>query len=177
MQTFGVHHTDQGRILGEGPGGCVPPPSWDDLQLSNTTNMLQKKTSGLLPFLRGATPPKKILVPPLLITRPHRAPLTMHNILIILFLALFQGLVLCKLLAKTAVCSRSSIAEDDTRVVPAWDPNGHGARLLQITTKIRCGVTVQEGQVRNKLWWLLKLCQTTNYDKDKMWGYCPVGAS
>ena len=46
----------RGRVQG------VRTPPWDDLRLSNTTGILQKKCGLLVlvtPFLSGASPPKK----------------------------------------------------------------------------------------------------------------------
>lgn len=54
------------------------------------------------------------------------------------------------LLATTVVCSRSSIAADDTTVVPELTPDGPGVPSLQIMTKIKCTVGVEEEKVRNK---------------------------
>ena len=52
-----------------GAGGAQPPPSSHPLRFSNTTGMLQKKTSWFIgPEVdqeTSAPPPKKILDPPL----------------------------------------------------------------------------------------------------------------
>ena len=47
----------------------------------------------------------------------------------------------------TAVFSLSFIAAGDTIAAPEFDPNAHGARWLQIMTKISCLVTVEEENV------------------------------
>ena len=54
----------QGRIQGEGAGGVQPPPTpWDDLQFSNTTGILPKKTMWFIGVeveqKTSAPPPKK----------------------------------------------------------------------------------------------------------------------
>ena len=57
---------------------------------------------------------------PILILRRRRASLTLRVPNVQFYsLKFFQVLVPCKLLAKTVVCSRSSIAEGDTQAVPA----------------------------------------------------------
>ena len=38
-----ILYCNQGWVQGEGAGSAHPPPSWDDLQFSNTTGILQKK--------------------------------------------------------------------------------------------------------------------------------------
>ena len=39
-----ILYCNQGWVQGEGAGSAhPPPPSWDDLQFSNTTGILQKK--------------------------------------------------------------------------------------------------------------------------------------
>jgi len=48
----------------------------------------------------------------------------------------------------TAVFSRSSIAADDTAVVPGLGPSARGAPLLQTTTMINSTVIVEDENVR-----------------------------
>ena len=54
-------------------------------------------------------------------------------------------------LLETAVCSRSPTKADGTTAVPESTPNGHGAALLQITIRINCLVTAEDGNVRKLL--------------------------
>ena len=61
-----------GADLGGGCRGCAPPPTWDDLQFSNTTGVLPKKKTMWFIGVEveqetSAPPPKKILDPPLLL--------------------------------------------------------------------------------------------------------------
>ena len=61
-----------GADLGGGCGGCAPLPEIDELPLSNTTGILQKKCDLLVlvtPFLSGAPPPplRKMLDPTLVL--------------------------------------------------------------------------------------------------------------
>ena len=67
-KSYCLIHVFQGRIQGEGAGGAHPP--WDDLRLSNTTGILQKKNTMWFIGVEveqetSAPPPKKILDPPL----------------------------------------------------------------------------------------------------------------
>ena len=61
--------TDAGTDLGGGCKGCALPPPRDDLRFSNTTGILQKKTTWFIGVEveqeKSAPLPKKILDPPL----------------------------------------------------------------------------------------------------------------
>ena len=52
-------------------------------------------------------------------------------------------------LAAIVACSRSSTEANATIAAPEFDPDVLGARLLQVTTKINCTVTVEGEKVRN----------------------------
>ena len=51
--------------------------------------------------------------------------------------------------ATTAVCSRSSIAADDTEAVQELTPDVPGALSLLIMTRIKCMAGVEDMEVRN----------------------------
>ena len=68
-----IMNTSRGRSRG---GVCAPQPSWDDMQLSNTSSILQereKNATSLKSFLSGAPPLfRKITYPPLITKLPTR---------------------------------------------------------------------------------------------------------
>ena len=63
----------------------------------------------------------------------------------------YQALAVYEPRATTAVCSRSSIAVDDTEAAQELTPDVPGARSLLITTQIKCTAGVEDMEVRNKL--------------------------
>lgn len=72
-------------------------------------------------------------------------PAVLHvGIILINYIFILQVHVANVPLRTFAVCSHSSIVEDDTTDVPELGPNVHGVLLLQIMTWINCTVIVEE---------------------------------
>lgn len=66
-----------------------------------------------------------------------------------MFVCCLQDPAALELLAATVACSRSSTEADDTIAAAELDPDVLGVRLLPVTTKINCMVTVEDERVRN----------------------------